>query len=186
MRVFIAIELEEEVKEKLAGLQSKAEAAADKGKFTAGSNFHLTLYFIGEADSERIRQIRKVIDECAEHSAPFKLKLSKLGSFKKGNKLIIWAGVEKDIIKLHELHRQISVKLNEVEPSSQSGEYTPHITLGRQIVFSQDFEEWSQSQSVPPVEFKVDKLSLMESTRLNGALIYRPIYVKPLCTSENE
>jgi len=183
MRVFIAIELEEEVKEKLTGIQSKVKATAEKGRFTSASNFHLTLYFIGEADSERIVEIKKAIDKCAEHSMPFKLRLSKLGSFNKRNKLIIWAGVDGDINELKEVNRQISAELNEEEHSAENGKYTPHITLGRQIVFSQDFEEWSRSQSVSPVEIKVEKISLMESIRLNGELIYRPVYVKPVRTN---
>ena len=180
MRVFIAIELEEEVKEKLAEIQSKVKVTAEKGRFTAVSNFHLTLYFIGEADSERIGQISKAIDKCAEHNVPFKLSLGKLGSFNKRSKRIIWVGVDGDIRELKKVNEQISAELNEEEHTDEKGEYTPHITLGRQIVFNQDFEEWSQSQSAPPVAIEVDKISLMESTRLNGELIYRPIYVKPV------
>jgi 2'-5' RNA ligase len=56
--------------------------------------------------------------------------------------------------------------------------FTPHITLGRQVVCNEEFGKLVEMINVDNMTILVDKISLMESTREDGELKYRPIYVK--------
>ncbi len=56
MRTFIAIELEEEVKDALEGAQQQAAELCRKGNYTPKENFHLTLHFLGESGPGRSRR----------------------------------------------------------------------------------------------------------------------------------
>ena len=53
MRTFIAIELEEEVKDALEGAQQQAAELCRKGNYTPKENFHLTLHFLGKSDRKK-------------------------------------------------------------------------------------------------------------------------------------
>ena len=59
MRTFIAIELEEEVKDALEGAQQQAAELCRKGNYTPKENFHLTLHFLGEIRPEEVDDVVK-------------------------------------------------------------------------------------------------------------------------------
>ena len=63
MRTFIAIELEEEVKDHLAEVQAKTQELCRRGNFTPKENFHLTLHFLGEVGEDDIEYTNNSGDE---------------------------------------------------------------------------------------------------------------------------
>ena len=50
MRLFIAIQLDDTIKNALTGIQAALRAARVSGNYTKIENLHLTLAFIGEYD----------------------------------------------------------------------------------------------------------------------------------------
>ena len=52
LRTFIAIELEQDVKEYLASVQTETQKLCRRGNYTPMDNFHLTLHFLGEINEE--------------------------------------------------------------------------------------------------------------------------------------
>ena len=48
MRTFIAIELERDVRDYLAAVQTEVQGLCRRGNFTPVDNLHLTLHFLGE------------------------------------------------------------------------------------------------------------------------------------------
>ncbi|MBR2852262.1 MAG: RNA 2',3'-cyclic phosphodiesterase, partial [Anaerotignum sp.] len=46
MRTFIAIELEEEIKDHLADAQAETQKLCRKGNYVPKDNFHITLHFL--------------------------------------------------------------------------------------------------------------------------------------------
>jgi len=178
MRVFVAIELEDDVKADLASVQDELKKDIEKGNFTSTDNFHLTLRFIGEVDEGGVQSIKEAIDETAKTATPFDLHLSQLGSFPKKNKEILWAGVAGDLENLHSLHDKIEEELASKNFKKDTRLYTPHITLGRNLRLNEEVDQLKNKTDVPASTIKVNQLSLMESTRINDELVYRPIYVK--------
>lgn len=81
MRTFIAIELEEEVKDALKGAQQQAAELCRKGNYTPKENFHLTLHFLGEIRPEEVDDVVQAMMETTRRNRPFELKLDRLGFF---------------------------------------------------------------------------------------------------------
>ena len=178
MRVFIAIELDAGLKDFLASIGRQLEGSSGGGRFTDRDNVHLTLKFIGEADEALIRKLAQILDALAKGFEPFRLALGGLGRFPRGGRSILWMGVEQSP-ELKRLFRQLERELGSVGISPEERPFTPHITLGRQVVLTRDFG--TLAASIPPErpEIRADGLSLMESARVEGRLVYRPLHKSP-------
>ncbi|ABR47000.1 2'-5' RNA ligase [Alkaliphilus metalliredigens QYMF] len=180
MRVFIAIELEEEVKKKVEKIQKKLKSYAQKGKFTDPGNFHLTLRFIGEVGEAEIKSIKNAIEKTATKEGFFELVMDQVGSFPKKNKEIVWVGVKGELDRLQNLYKDLEDALEGEGFLKEGRQYNPHITLGREIVLNRPLPSIQEEIKVMESILSVQKISLMESVRINGKLVYRPIYVKSL------
>ena len=77
MRLFIAIQLNDEMKDALTRLQKQLQRQGVRGNFTRRENLHLTLAFIGEyPDPYDVKDIMEAID-----FEPFDISLDGMGSF---------------------------------------------------------------------------------------------------------
>jgi len=124
-RLFVALEIQEDVKARLMGLQ----ACFPGLKWTAASNLHLTLRFIGFAPQPLIEQIRQSLRHVKCDS--FHLTVTGLGLFRRESGGILWAGVNKDAALL-----QLKQRVDEALRSSaglhlKEESYSPHLTLSR-------------------------------------------------------
>jgi len=181
MRVFIAIEIDEEVKDELVGVQKKIGMFVTRGNYTDRTNFHVTLRFIGDADEKEISRLKQVVDEAALRVEPFELSLNGLGQFPRRNKAIIWAGLEGELGRLKDLKRVVEEELEQKGFTKEDRDYNPHITLLRQASLEKPLEEiGSEEVSVSEAGIKVKSLSLMESKRVDGKLVYEPVYKKTI------
>ena len=90
MRVFIGISLETLALNRVIKLQEGLAKTGLRGNFTAKSNIHVTLEFLGEENSERIEKIKEIIDKV--DFSEFTLKITKLKSLKE----MVILEVEKD------------------------------------------------------------------------------------------
>lgn len=180
MRIFIAVEFEEAVKEYIYEKQQEVKKEAVKGNFSNKENFHLTLHFIGEADQKKIETIKKVINEAVHGVDPFTLELGNLGHFPRKNKHILWLGVEKGKKTLVEFVDKLRQILKDEGFNIEDQSYRPHITICREVILNQQFADIQRSIIVNPKEIEVTHISLMESVRIEGQLVYRPIYQKAL------
>lgn len=179
MRVFIGIELTKPTKEALFDVQQQLIPASKKGRFTDKDNFHLTLKFIGETNQKEIEQLKNAVAETAAHSTAFKVAVKTVDKFQKKNGLILWAGPKETQPLLH-LYDQLHNIMKKQAINIEKHPYTPHITLGRNIVWEKGKESSLLQSLVDPIPVKIDTLTLFESVRVNGRLIYRPFMRYPL------
>ena len=180
MRVFIAIELEQEIKEYLIDQQSIIQKNSKKGNFTRGENFHLTLRFIGEIDEDGIHRIQSAMEEAVVKKDVFYLILGDIGEFPRGNKRIVWIGISEGMQPLRDLFERLEGALEKRGFPREAKGLTPHITLGREVVLEKNTADLARELDTISKEIKVVKISLMESVRINGILKYIPIFVKEL------
>lgn len=176
-RVFISIELQENIKNYLKEIQSQFLKESEKGNFTIIENFHLTVKFIGETKINKLEQIKKSIENVASYQTSFNLYFDKIGEFKKGNISVVWVGIKANET-LDKLYIDLNKSLEEVGIKSELKKFVPHITIGRQIILKEDFNKLSEKITLNTMSILVDKISLMESTRIDGQLKYIPIYTK--------
>ncbi|ERJ12915.1 RNA 2',3'-cyclic phosphodiesterase [Haloplasma contractile] len=178
MRVFLAIEFSDEVKNYLSTVQNTVKIGCKKGNFTLYDHFHLTLRFIGDTDEKGIDHLCDLIDHVSKEFGPFSIRLSDIGSFNKGRKEIVWVGVGDGVIELEQLVNCIEAQIESFGFPRERRKYRPHITIARQV----EFKELTVLNQVPVYkeEIKVDTISLMQSHRKNGKLVYTPLYKKTL------
>ena len=127
MRLFIAVNFSEELKDKIKTISEKVAQYTEQGRFTEKAHMHLTLEFLGEVPEVRVKEIQAAME--AVKSAPFSITLSRLGYFKRNEGNIYWLGIaeNKELMALQkELHRLLLAKDFKLE----NREYRPHITLG--------------------------------------------------------
>ncbi|WMJ82042.1 RNA 2',3'-cyclic phosphodiesterase [Clostridium sp. MB40-C1] len=165
MRVFYAVTFDEKIKEKFSECRDIVSKHSIKGTFTNTNNFHLTLEFIGQVDEKQLRLLINVLQKLK--NLPKELDVSNIGSFKRGNKEIIWCGIEenKELMKLQEQLRNLLIKNGF---SIDNRKYKPHITIGRQIVRVDSTKELI----VEPMQAPIRSIALMESKKINNQLIY--------------
>ncbi len=125
MRLFVAIDLPEQISEGLGRICSGLPGA----RWVRPEQLHLTLRFIGDVDGGQFADIRDELTGIAV--APFSLQLDGLGVFPpRGRPRVIWAGLGRsdDLIRLR---NQIESALARVGIARETRRFSPHITLAR-------------------------------------------------------
>jgi 2'-5' RNA ligase len=171
MRLFIAINFSKEIKEAISKIRDSVKEEALRGHFTFDENLHLTLVFLGECDSRQTEAIRRVMDETV--FPEFTLALDKVGYFRRDEGDIWWVGL-KENKSLSDLQANLSVRLFQKGFLPENRKFTPHVTIGRQVRVNAGFVK----PEVPQAKCDVISIELMKSERINGKLIYTPIYSK--------
>lgn len=157
MRLFIAVQLSDEIKGALLACMRDLKRQGIKGNYVPEQNLHLTLAFIG--DYENTAKVRKAIESVPEPH--FRLKLSKSGNF--GN--ILWAGVEESE-QLDTYVTELKAALEDFEIPFDKKKFVPHITLVRKA--SGKPHKFYMAEA----GMAVRKASLMKSEIKNGKVIY--------------
>lgn len=177
MRLFIAVNFPEPVKDKLEELQGALRWGCVRGNFSRKPNLHLTLVFLGEVPGGRVKEIRAVMD--AVRAAPFSLVLHGLGCFDRDSGGVWWIGADggEGILRLHE---QLCSRLKSAGFGLERRAFKPHLTLAREVSLSDGFDTRALSASFAPIETEVAHISLMRSERTGCALTYTELYKKSL------
>ena len=161
MRLFIAIQLSEEMRKALVDCLHDLKKQGVEGNYVPAQNLHLTLAFIGEyRDPEQVKRILASVPLPA-----FRLALSEKGNF--GN--ILWAGV-KGNQKLKTYVRDLRAALKNAGIPFEDDRFTPHITLIRKVSARSPYQV-----HLPKAEMEVKRVSLMKSETKNGKVTYREI-----------
>lgn len=175
MRVYIAIDFENNIKDYFSKITTYIKNYCIEGIFTEMKNFHLTICFIGEADDIQISQLKEVINKVVLEASPFELLVNNLGIFKRKKTNILWIGIEENLT-LSELHKKLSTLLKEFKIPFHDKLFMPHITLGRRILFHESFHDLNNLIEFERISIPVKSISLMASKEENGKLNGVPIY----------
>lgn len=160
MRIFIAIRFTEAFKYSILDAQDGLREYGVRGNYTQPENLHLTLAFIGE--TERVAEIKATVD--AVKFEPFVIRTGKLGCFN-GRSRVLWLGIEGED-KVKTIAQQLRRNLDKCGIDYAKGKFCPHITLVRQpSEMPLDVEVESESMTV-------SEISVMNSERINGRLVY--------------
>lgn len=164
MRLFIAIEFNEEILQALTDLQTEWKVSGVRGNVTSSQNLHLTLAFIGEYENPNA--VLKAMNSVT--FAAFNLRLDGIGSFRD----LYWAGLaENDALENYV--RQLRKALSDYSIPYDKKKFSPHITLVRRAEFNGSIEELLKKS--PCGEMEVKSVSLMSSTRGKNGMIYKKV-----------
>jgi 2'-5' RNA ligase len=176
MRIFYAVQFLDAVKQAMAENMSMIKRYATRGSYTRRDNFHVTLLFIGECEPRSLADYKQAADLTGMKFKPFKAEIDVLGSFKRPDGDILWAGMRsepEDILSgineslLAEL-RGLSINIKR-----DHNKFVPHVTIARR--FSGDLTH----VKFAPIDFTVDSIVIMESIFANG-VVYKPLHESKL------
>ena len=170
-RVFIGIAVPKFVQQKLSWVEKELTDTKNLIAWVPQKNWHVTLAFIGEVDRKKLEKIKDCLGKLTLSSDSFELSVHKIGGFPD---LVVpknvWFGVAGDLELLTLLHQQVVLGLRSQGIPFASGNFTPHITLGRVRKSVHPTERMEigrrmQELSLPkqPVCWKVMKCVLFES-----------------------
>ena len=128
---------------------------------------------------EDLEYLQEAIYETSRRNRPFTLTLEKIGFFSRGNKGILWAGMEKSSPLLR-LFSTLEKSLEQQGFARERKGLSPHITLGREVEPQRSFMDVQKGIKVEPVRISVRSISLMESVRRGPKLVYRPLFRQEL------
>jgi RNA 2',3'-cyclic 3'-phosphodiesterase len=172
-RVFIAINLPDNIKNKLADYQSKWLNLP--ARWTKEENLHITLAFLGDTAEEELLEVFKLAEKAAGKYEPFFINLKKIiYGPKKGSPRMVWAEGEKS----EELGK-LSFELNR----EQGRSYIPHITLARLKTWEfkqMEPEERPEINEDIDFNFQVSSIEVMESELKRGGPTYTILESCPL------
>ena len=167
MRLFTAINFNADARSRLASMSDELRADSERGNFSLPENIHLMLVFIGECDALQTDAAKSAMD--AVIFEPFDIQIERVGRFKRRGGDIWWAGLRENK-PLLTLQRELSDSLRAAGFAIETLDYTPHITLGREVVSD------IRARRIEPFGETVHRIDLMKSERIGGSLTYASIY----------
>jgi RNA 2',3'-cyclic 3'-phosphodiesterase len=134
VRLFIALEVSEEVRARVAEAVAREKETVD-AKWSRLDGLHLTLVFFGEQPPEKLKEIVRIATGVAAHHGRMRLQIQGAATF--GGKLprVLWLGVEGATKPLSALAAELGVALGIVNDHPL---FTPHLTLARSVAANGD------------------------------------------------
>ncbi len=130
-RVFIAVNLPDDIKNKLLGFRDKWPDLP--ARWTAKNNLHITLAFLGYLTDEEMLAVCNVTREVASRHKMHEIKLNKIiyGPNKKLPPRMVWIETEKSS-ELQSVKTDLAALLaSKIKYALEERDFAPHITLAR-------------------------------------------------------
>lgn len=130
MRLFVALEISEEIRDAIAALVRELKPLDDSWKWTRVENLHVTLKFLGEIPFEKLEKFETSL-RSVSCEWPIVVKFRNLGFFPNERRpRVLWAGME-SARGLSSLAKAIEEALAKLGMAREEREFTPHLTLAR-------------------------------------------------------
>ena len=165
--MFIAINFNQATRARLLALRDELQSQSKRGRFSAPENLHLTLVFLGECDAKQADAAKAAMGAAA--FAPLYVSIDRVGRFRRDGCDIWWAGIRADK-PLLDLQSSLTEMLAEAGFSTEKRKYSPHITLGREVVTG------AEPRQIEAFGETARRIELMKSERINSKLTYTKIY----------
>ena len=167
MRVFISIDMPEDLKKEIGKIQDKLPKFV--GKKTEFENLHLTLKFLGEIDEEKAEEIKKKLEEIKFEK--FDVEIKEIGVFSEKFIRIIWLYLD----NCEKLQKQVDENLNDLFESEKR--FMSHLTIARvkKIDNKYEFLKKLKELKIPRIKFKVENFKLKKSTLKEHGPVYETL-----------
>jgi len=191
MRAFIAVDLSEEIRAKIAELQEELGALGLHGalKFVDPSQAHQTVKFLGEVPEAGVERVKNTLAEI--NQKPFEIELRGVGFFPEASHdkvrtiRVIWVGIVNGAEMLRVLQEEVELKLYAVGFPLER-RFSAHVTLCRvkRPLKSEEIgrivKKIAELRDVAVGNMLVEELKLKKSTLTLRGPIYEDLYVKRL------
>lgn len=192
MRSFIAVELDDAIRRKLADVirQLQRHGLPQDVKWVRAGNIHLTLKFLGDVEDNLLPEICRALTELAGQFDPFEFEISGLGRFPpRGAARVIWCGIEQGAEDLEALAEAVDIACNELGFPLENRKFSPHLTLARIKAprvgheVREALEKINAVTTAPGENIaiqSVDQITLFHSELTRSGPVYTPMHHAPL------
>lgn len=175
MRLFIALELKDDIKDKISAYQSELKTKGVRGNFSRRENLHITLAFIGECGKETMKEIQSALSQLDESA--FDIVFSGFDFFSG----VLYLDVERNE-NFDSLALKVRKALDEKNIDYDRKKAKAHVTVLRKPEIPDGLNLKEYGRKIRFEAKNVNSVVLYESTRINGILQYIKKYEKRLTT----
>lgn len=142
IRAFVAVELNEVLKDRLAEAAAQLAGAGGDVKWVERENRHLTLKFLGDIEWLAVGEYGQALAEAVKPFAPFALTFKGVLPFPPGKRpRVVAVGIEDSGGRLPALVAVLEMALAGQGVKREERAFRPHVTLGR-------LRSWRGSESL--------------------------------------
>jgi 2'-5' RNA ligase len=175
MRVFIAIELPNDVRTQLKDVQRVLRPLATAAKWVSPESIHITLKFLGEVPEKRVDQIDASLASLTWK--PFTIAVHGVGFFPSARSpRVFWVGM--DAPTMQGLTEELDARMEPLGFESEKRAFRPHITIARAKTSRLDAALVTASATFAERNFgsfTADRINLVQSTLKPTGAVYSTI-----------
>ncbi len=176
MRLFLAVELEPELRRVLHEAIAPLRTVVPDAAWVAEDRLHLTLKFLGEQPETLVAPLTGAMTEIAERHWPVAMRVRGVGAFPNLRRpRVMWIGIE-PAPKLELLQHDIEERCADFGIDVEGKPFRPHLTIGRLRGTEKRETVRELARTAREIRFRADTdvlaIALMHSTLTRGGPRY--------------
>ncbi len=180
MRVFVAINLKEAERARLADASRPLREAGYPVRWVPAENVHLTLKFLGELSEERMDEVCGAVDRAVDAVGSFEMAVGGFGAFPTPRRpSVIWTGIELNPV-LGALQERVETELGSIGFPREDRRFKPHLTIGRAKKKARPPEFRGLEAALAELRFadtfQVSSVDVMKSQLLPTGAVYEVVH----------
>jgi RNA 2',3'-cyclic 3'-phosphodiesterase len=180
MRVFIAIDIPEDIRKRLGTVQDQLRSFSPSARWVAPDSIHLTLKFIGEIAEKRRDEIDEALADLTWKAFPVTVR--GVGFFPgMRSPRVFWAGLQ--CPTMEGLAKEIDARLEPAGFEPEERAFRAHVTLARSKSTRLENGLVTAAEKFTEADFGtfiVDRCFLYQSTLKSGGALYTKLKEYPL------
>jgi 2'-5' RNA ligase len=184
MRLFVAVDLGDEVVRAVDEQVQKLRRQAPEAKWVDAHKMHVTLVFLGQTDEARATAVGEAVRAAAAGHEPLTISVESGGGFgtKKAPR-VLWIGLAGELDALGRLQQDVAQRMEALEFEMEQRPFKPHLTLARAKEQRGDPALARCAEALQGKSFgqaRVTELILFESKLSPKGAQYTPLVKAPL------
>ena len=180
VRCFVAIEIPKPVQALLKPVQTHLQSEIPKVSWTKSGNFHLTLKFLGDVQSEAVSAVSEAVQNIAATQSSFSIQFGGIGAFPSpARPRVIWVGIKHGGSIVSHLAKAVNLELKHLG-FPMDNRFHPHLTLGRlrhPINLQPLKSVLRKYDTIDDATVSANEITVMQSQLHPNGAIYTPLNV---------
>lgn len=178
MRTFIAIEIPEDIRTKIASFQNKLKNSRAFISWVKPDNIHVTLKFLGEIKDDSLPGIELAVERIAGQCTSFPIAVLGQGGFPSLRRpRVLWVGIKEGGSLVQSMAKILEDEMQKIGFARENRDFNPHLTIGR--VKSQAHIEQvtrlMESDQFNGGTFTAQEIVIMKSDLKSTGAVYTPL-----------
>ncbi len=184
LRLFLALEPSDTVREWLASLQRRIRRDHPDSlyRWVAPQNLHVTLHFLGDTLAERVPVLSAAMKKSSGGVQPFRITAEGLGFFPNERRpRVLWCGIAEGARQIAGLYRTLGEALSHADFTLDRRPFHPHFTLAyvrknaERNALRESASSVAAGSSGTSEPMEASRVVLMQSTLTPQGSIYTPL-----------